>query len=92
MLNVNAIGYIASALTALEFVPQAIHIVKTKDTRSISLLSYIIVSISTTLWLIYGFLMHSSPMILTNVTLLVVVFIILKYKFADIYTKFKNAQ
>ncbi|MCG3734500.1 PQ-loop domain-containing transporter [Vibrio cincinnatiensis] len=41
MEYVSAIGYLAACLTTLSFLPQAIRVIKTRDTESISLAMYI---------------------------------------------------
>ncbi|MCG3744957.1 hypothetical protein EXA18_16080 [Vibrio cincinnatiensis] len=42
MEYVSAIGYLAACLTTLSFLPQAIRVIKTRDTESISLAMYIV--------------------------------------------------
>jgi len=72
------VGYFAGFCSALAQFPQAYKIIKTKDTKSISLGMYIIMTIGIFCWLIYGFLLSSAPMILANgICLLPSLFIII---------------
>jgi|TARA_B100001964_G_scaffold242488_1_gene317503 MtN3 and saliva related transmembrane protein len=64
------IGYVASTATISAFLPQVIKILKTKETKDLSLLMWIVFNIGGTLWLIYGIMIESFPVILTNVLLL----------------------
>jgi MtN3 and saliva related transmembrane protein len=59
-------GYVAATLTTLAFVPQAIKTIRSRDTRSISLGMYVVFTIGLAFWLVYGIVLHSWPMILSN--------------------------
>ena len=59
-------GYVAATLTTLAFVPQAIKTIRSRDTRSISLGMYVVFTIGLAFWLMYGIVLHSWPMILSN--------------------------
>lgn len=74
------IGYLAAFLTTISFLPQVIQIVKTKDTKSISLLMYLMFIGGISLWLIYGFSIGDIPVIVANGTTLCLAFIVLIYK------------
>jgi MtN3 and saliva related transmembrane protein len=63
----NWIGYIAAILTTISFIPQVIHTIKVKDTRSISLGMYALFVLGTICWLVYGIMLSSLPMILANI-------------------------
>jgi MtN3 and saliva related transmembrane protein len=60
------IGYSAACLTTLAFLPQTLHSLKTKDLSGISLGMYSLFSLGVGLWLIYGVLIQSWPVILAN--------------------------
>ncbi len=64
---IEMIGYIAGILTAISFIPQAILTIKTQNTKSISLMMYIIFSTGILLWLIYGIVINSMPIIAANI-------------------------
>lgn len=59
-------GYAAAALTTLSFVPQAIKLIRSRDTRGISLGMYVIFNAGIVCWLLYGFVLMSWPMIIAN--------------------------
>lgn len=80
---ITAIGLLAAALTTVSFLPQVVKILKTKHTKAISLLMYVIFATGLLLWLIYGVSIRDLPIILANgVTLiLAVIVLILKIKY-----------
>jgi MtN3 and saliva related transmembrane protein len=59
-------GYVAATLTTLAFVPQAIKTIRSRDTLGISLGMYVVFTIGLAFWLVYGIVLHSWPMILSN--------------------------
>ena len=67
MANMEWAGYLAAAMTTLAFVPQAIKIIRTRDTRGISLGMYVVFTIGIAFWLVYGIALQSTPMILSNI-------------------------
>lgn len=60
------IGSLAGACTTLCLVPQVIKTLKTKSTKDVSLGMFILFCIGIILWLIYGFMIHSMPIIVSN--------------------------
>jgi MtN3 and saliva related transmembrane protein len=65
------VGYAAAIFTTTSFVPQAIKIVTSHDTRSISIWMYTMFTTGVAFWLIYGLTLRELPIILANaVTLL----------------------
>ena len=77
---VTVIGLIAAACTTFAYVPQAIKIIKTKDTKSLSLIMYVIMTIGIVLWLSYGILLKDLPIIIANTVTLIFAGIILVLK------------
>lgn len=73
-------GYVAATLTTLAFVPQAVKTLRTRDTRSISLHMYVVFTIGIAFWLAYGLVLHSWPMIVSNIITLVLAGAILAMK------------
>jgi MtN3 and saliva related transmembrane protein len=61
-------------------VPQAIKVIRTRETKAISLIMYLMLAIGTLLWLIYGALIVSWPLIGANAVSFVLVVIILGMK------------
>jgi MtN3 and saliva related transmembrane protein len=56
----------AATLTTAAFVPQALHIIRHKETRGISLFMYVSFAIGVTLWLVFGCLIGNLPIIVSN--------------------------
>jgi len=69
----DAVGMAAATLTTLCWLPQAIRILRTRDTRAISLVTQLVFAGGITLWLVYGLLIGSWPVIVSNVLTLVLV-------------------
>jgi MtN3 and saliva related transmembrane protein len=69
-MNMEWTGYVAATLTTVAFLPQAIKTVRTKDTRAISLRMYVVFTAGVAMWLVYGIVLHSWPMILANIVTL----------------------
>jgi len=62
----NRIGFVASLLTVVSFVPQVVKIWLQGDTRAISLRMYILLVGATGLWTWFGWVIQSVPVIVTN--------------------------
>lgn len=60
------IGLAAATCTTISFLPQAVKVIRTRDTRSLSLPMYIIFTTGVLLWLIYGLLVRDIPVIAAN--------------------------
>ena len=77
------VSSVAATLTTAAFVPQALHIIRHKETRAISLFMYISFATGVAFWLLFGFMIWNWPMIVANtITLaLALAIIALKLKF-----------
>lgn len=64
--DITIIGYLAGICTAVAQFPQAYKVYKTKETHSISLLMYSIMTLGIAFWFTYGLLLPDLPMILAN--------------------------
>ena len=71
MTSITLLGIIAASLTTLSFLPQAIACVRTGRTDGLSLPMYIAFSAGVALWLGYGLLIGSWPVIIANAVTLV---------------------
>ncbi|ODR97734.1 hypothetical protein AUC69_11645 [Methyloceanibacter superfactus] len=60
------VSAIAATLTTVAFVPQAIHIIRFKETRAISLQMYVAFATGVAFWLLFGFMIWNWPMIVAN--------------------------
>lgn len=70
-MSAELIGLSAGALTTIAFIPQVFKIWRTRSARDISLPMYVAFTIGVALWLFYGVLTHSLPVILANLVTLV---------------------
>ncbi len=66
MDSIQILGIVSGTLTTLAFFPQAYKIIKTKQTKDISLLMYSILITGISLWIVYGFMRQDLPVILAN--------------------------
>ena len=80
---IDAIGAIAAVLTTASFVPQAWHSFKTRDVSGISLGMYSAFTLGVALWLVYGVLLYSWPLMIANsITLaLALAILVMKLRF-----------
>ncbi len=62
----SLIGLTAAACTTLSFVPQVIHILRSRNTSGISLGMYLIFTVGVALWAIYGLIRDDLPVLLAN--------------------------
>lgn len=60
------IGLAAAFVTTVCWLPQAIRIIRTRETRAISLAAYGAFAFGIVLWLAYGLLQGDLPLILAN--------------------------
>ena len=67
----DAIGFLAGALTTIAFVPQALKIYTGKSGKDVSARMLLIFSAGLILWLVYGIMIESLPVILANVVTLI---------------------
>lgn len=78
--SIEIIGAIAATITTLCWVPQAIKVIRTRETAAISLVMYLMLALGVALWLAYGVLIGSWPLIGANAVTLVPVLAILAMK------------
>jgi MtN3 and saliva related transmembrane protein len=65
-MHIDIIGFIAATLTTISFLPQIFKIIKTGNTKAISLKMYSIFTSGVFLWLSYGILTKDKPIIFAN--------------------------
>jgi len=74
------IGLAAATCTTFSFLPQALKIIRTRQTKDISLVMYSIFTMGVLLWLVYGILVKDVPLIVANIITLIFVATILIMK------------
>ena len=60
------IGILAGILTTACYIPQAMHVIRERNTQGISLLAYLALFCGVTLWFVYGLLLWNMPLLLAN--------------------------
>jgi MtN3 and saliva related transmembrane protein len=60
------VSAIAATLTTAAFVPQAVHIIRYKETKAISLVMYVTFASGVALWLVFGALIGNWPIMISN--------------------------
>ena len=75
------LGFIAAGLGAISFLPQLIKIWRFRSIKDISTGMYVIYAFSVILWLIYGIIIKSEPLILAEILTLILVNTILIMKY-----------
>jgi MtN3 and saliva related transmembrane protein len=63
-------GFAAAAIGVVTFLPQALTIHKTKITKSISLTTFVLLSIASLSWLVYGMFPIKPPVLIVNTVIL----------------------
>ncbi len=81
--TIDFVGYVAATCTTISFLPQLIRVVKLRTARDISLGMFCIFTVGTALWLTYGVLVHSTPVVAANAVtfLLSLSILVLKLRF-----------
>ena len=77
---ITYIGFFSGFCTTIAFVPQAYKAWKTKRTKDISLMMFLIFTTGVVSWLVYGVLTNNLPIILANIVTLFLAFLILVAK------------
>ncbi|OGD96568.1 hypothetical protein A3H87_02015 [Candidatus Curtissbacteria bacterium RIFCSPLOWO2_02_FULL_42_37] len=84
MSIMSIIGFDAAALGTIAFLPQVVKVLMSKETKDISLPTFLIVAATNFLWTIYGILRKDVPLTIANSVIFVSVLVILwakiKYK------------
>jgi MtN3 and saliva related transmembrane protein len=83
MDKLTLIGNIAAVLCTFSFLPQAIKTIRTRDTKSLSLPTYLVFFTGVALWTYYGYLSKISAILIGNSITLVFAGIILFFKLIE---------
>jgi MtN3 and saliva related transmembrane protein len=85
-------GYAAAFLTTLSFLPQAIKVVRTRETGAISLSMYALFTAGVMLWGIYGLMTGQWSIIIANGITVVLAAIILVMKISAVMAEGRKAR
>jgi MtN3 and saliva related transmembrane protein len=77
---VDAVGATGAVLTTLCWVPQALKIIRERETRAISLSGTTLCTLGVLLWLIYGLAIVDPPLIGSSIATFAMTAIILVFK------------
>jgi MtN3 and saliva related transmembrane protein len=86
------VGAAAAIASTTSFVPQAVKVIRTRDTSSISTGMYLITVIGFTLWISYGVLQRAWPIVASNGVCLALSAFILAMKLLPPRAKEKVAE
>ena len=85
----NLLGFIAATITTAAFIPQTYRSITTRDLSGISLSMYASFTFGIVLWIFYGFLIGSGPILVANIITFVLSATILHLKIQHLM---KNRQ
>ena len=76
-MDVDIFGYIAAILTTAAFLPQLLKTLKTKKADDVSMTTLLMFIIGVMFWIIYGYKISSSPILIANLITLILNLLIL---------------
>ncbi|HEY4987784.1 MAG TPA: SemiSWEET transporter [Bradyrhizobium sp.] len=80
MLITTFIGLMAAVCTTGSFLPQVVRAWRTRSTRDVSAMMFVLLVTGNALWLIYGALIGDLPLVIANLVTLGLVATILALK------------
>tara|TARA_Y100000589_G_scaffold51447_1_gene42843 strand:+ start:136 stop:402 length:267 start_codon:yes stop_codon:yes gene_type:complete len=80
ILNIEFFGYFAAVLTTLAFLPQLIKTLKTRKAEDVSLITLIMFLTGVLSWIIYGYKISSTPILIANIITFILNLLILIFK------------
>ena len=80
LLITTLIGLLAATCTTGSFLPQVIRTWRTRSTRDVSALMFVLLVTGNALWLLYGVLIGDLPLVVANLITITLVAIILALK------------
>jgi MtN3 and saliva related transmembrane protein len=83
MNHAEIIGAIAALLTTSSFLPQAVKVVRTRETAAISLVMYAMFTAGVSLWLVYGLMTSQWTIVVANAVTVVFAATILVIKLGE---------
>jgi len=67
----TTLGLVAGTLTSIAAIPQLVKTLRTRHARDISIWQPLLLALGVALWLIYGILIHDTPLVLANIVPLI---------------------
>ena len=85
------LGFLAAFCTTIAFIPQAVKVYKSNHTKDISMGMFSLLNIGLVLWLWYGLIIDSFPIIISNaVTIIFALYILITKIRLDVLTSKNN--
>ena len=79
-LNIEFFGYFAAILTTLAFLPQLIKTLSTKKAEDVSSITLVMFLTGVLSWIIYGYKISSTPILVANIITFILNLLILIFK------------
>jgi len=77
---IHIVGYFATALSCSLYIPQLIHLVKSKSANDVSLIFIILNIITTLIWGVYSILIFNIPLLICEIVTIILLITILLIK------------
>jgi MtN3 and saliva related transmembrane protein len=77
---IDLIGMIGAVLTTVCWLPQAIKIIRSRETSAISLAGTVAFTVGIAFWLVYGLALVDWPLITSNIVTLALMLVIVSIK------------
>lgn len=91
-IAIDIVGYIGAFFISIAFLPQTIKLIKTKNTKGLSLISYSIYQIGLTSFIIYASLINNIPLLAANAFATIVNIILLTLIIYNLYYNKKREK
>jgi len=78
--NIEFFGYFAAILTTLAFLPQLIKTLNTKKAEDVSSITLVMFLTGVLSWIIYGYKISSTPILVANIITFILNLLILIFK------------
>ena len=85
------LGFLAAFCTTVAFIPQVVKVYKSKHTKDISLGMFLFLSLGIVLWIGYGLMIKSYPVVIANaITIILASYILITKIKLDVLSTKKN--
>lgn len=84
---IDIVGYVGALLISIAFLPQTIKLIKDKNTKGLSLISYSIYQLGLVLFIIYSSIIKNYPLLFANVFGTIVNIVLLTLIVYNLYSK-----
>ena len=74
------VGALAGVLCTISFIPQVRKIFREKQTKDLSLVTFVMLNLGVLLWLIYGLMIEELPIIISNAVIFILSLVIIFQK------------